>query len=74
MGSVKSHEGKISIEGYVAFPKTVTRSFRYGPNHSVTQTLTKSSSEKGPGFMFSLVSAVPFSNIPTLSPTDLKVC
>lgn len=74
MGSVKSHEGEISIEGYVAFPKTVARSFGYGPNHSVAQMLTKSSSEKGPRFMFSLVSAVPFSNIPTLSPTELKVC
>lgn len=67
MGSVKSHEGEIAIEGYAVFPKTVTRSFQYGPNHSVTQTLTKSSSEKGPSFMFSLVSAVPFSNVLTFS-------
>lgn len=74
VGSGKSHEGEISFQGYVAFPKTVTRSFRYGPNHSVTQILTKSSSEKGPGFMFSLVSAVPFSNVLTFSLTELKVC
>lgn len=73
VGSVKSHEGEIAIEGCLAFPKTVTRSFQYGPNHSVTQTLIKSS-EKGPGFMFSLVSAVPFSNVLTFSPTMLKVC
>lgn len=73
VGSVKSREGEISFQGCVAFPKTVTTSFRCGPNHSVTQTLTKSSSEKGPGFMFSLVSAVPFSNVLPLSLTVLSV-
>lgn len=73
MGSVKSREGEISFQGCVAFPKTVTTSFRCGPNHSVTQTLTISSSEKGPGFMFSLVSVVPFSNVLTLSSTVLSV-
>lgn len=73
VGSVKSREGEISFQRCVAFPETVPRSFQYGPNHSVTQTLTKSSSEKGPGFMFSLVSAVPFSNVLTLSSTVLSV-
>lgn len=73
VGSAKSQEGEMSIKEYVAFPKAVTRSFRYGPNHSVTQTVTNSSSEKGPGFMFSLVSAAPFSNVLTFSPPEPEV-
>lgn len=73
VGFVKSHEGEISNEEYIAFSKTVTRSFGYGPNHSVTQMLTKSSLEKGHDFMFSLVSDVPFSDVLKLSPTELKV-
>lgn len=73
VGSVKSHEGELSNEEYIAFPKTATRRFGYGPNHSVTQMLTKSSLEKGHIFMFSLVSDVPFSDVLKFSPTELKV-
>lgn len=56
VGSVKSREGELFNEEYTALPKTITRCFGYGPNHSVTQMLTKSSSERGHDFMFSLVS------------------
>lgn len=61
--SVKSREGEIPIKKYIAFPKTVTRSFEYGPDHSGTQTLTASSLEEGHDFMFSLVSAIPCSDL-----------
>lgn len=55
---VKSHEAELLIKGCVVFLKRVTRSFRYGPNHSVTKITTNSSLEKGLNFVFSLVSAV----------------
>lgn len=61
--SVKSREGEISIKKYIAFPKSVTRCFGYGPSHSVTQTVTRSSLEGGHDFMFSLVSAAPLSEM-----------
>lgn len=71
MGS--AHEGEVSNKEYIALPKTVTRSFGWGPNHSVTQMLTKSTLEKGRVFMFSLVSDVLFSDVLKFSPTELKV-
>lgn len=61
--SVKSRKGEISIKKYIAFPKSVTRSFGYGPNHSVTQAVTESPLEGGHDFMFSLVSVGPLSEM-----------